>query len=742
MTAQQHNSFAARNKSVTIMNTKYTIKNFRVFDEKGVTIDIKPITILTGCNNSGKSSIVKSMVLLDTIVSGIHTDYIDGKKIHIGKYKLDFSTKKTSSLGNYKRIIHAGSDSESIEFQYRVFSRLLDENILVKLTLSTDEYSLNNLKEGYIAKIDICKENGEELFSMQDFNYEAKRHSKRPKYSLKSLSDNFYRFVIGQFLVESYRNHEKCCEQYSYANEKGRPYYGMDKEELEQESQWLEEFEQAYRNKFGDNALRNIISWFNDFTGYSFKEKFGYSTFIGNYLNGDFDVITKSRQFGTFFYSATYEKLYNVPKESFRDVIMSLVQGKTLDIKLEIALEKIISDFEDSEYDSFANYFESKESELLSIRRMLIGDEYWGRSAWKDTRFITNPLNGFLFSEDFVLEDENDIPEEIGFGLIYAVIMNLDSYYNIDGTKYYRISLKDNEDSPVYSHPIFEMFLEYANYVVEDAICKLLPHDLSYVSTSVVNVKRIYPLDADDYFTLMLKQYIDAKKLHDRLPCDFDHFYPGDFINHWVRKLNIGYSIMIPEDEEGLGTTVRLYKDKDDKKGTILAEQGYGISQLFVILMRIETAIMRPFTNFERVYEEDLYLGDNRNNHNFKQVPADYTIAIEEPEVHLHPKLQSMLAEILVDAYTKHNIHFIIETHSEYIVRKLQLLVANKEMKNSDISLLYVYDEKDRPGYEPQVKKIGIHKDGMLNGNFGEGFFDEADMLSMYLLTAGGNGDE
>ena len=53
-----------------------------------------------------------------------------------------------------------------------------------------------------------------------------------------------------------------------------------------------------------------------------------------------------------------------------------------------------------------------------------------------------------------------------------------------------------------------------------------------------------------------------------------------------------------------------------------------------------------------------------------------------------------------------------------------------------------LYDEKNKPGYEPQVKKIGIRKDGMLNGNFGEGFFDEADMLSMYLLTAGSDGEE
>ena len=724
------------------MNTKYTIKNFRVFDENGVTVDIKPITILTGCNNSGKSSIVKSMVLMDTIIDEIHRDYSDGKKIHLGKYKVDFTTKRTSSLGNFNRIIHDGSERKSVEFQYRIFSKLLDEHIAVKFTLSTDDHSLNKLREGYIAEIEICKDNGDVIFLTKDFDYEPRKHSKRPYFSLKSLRDNFYRFVIGQYLVNGYRSYEKCCEQYSYANEKNFPYHGMDKEELEQERLWLEEYEQAYRNKYGDNALRNIIQWFNNFSAKTIEEKISSSTFIGNFLNGDFDVIAKSRQFGTFFYSGTYEKLYNVHRKSFRDTIMSLVQGKTLDLELEIALEKVISDFENSEFETFANYYESKESDLLSFRQSLIGYEYWGQGIKNNTKFIHNPLRCLIPNEDFVVEDRDDTFEKIDFCLIYIVIMNLDSYYNIDGEKYYKMLKERNDIAPVYSHPIFEMFLEYANYVIEDAICNLLPHDLSYVSTSVVNVKRIYPLDADDYFTLMLRQYIDAKKVQNRLPCDFDHFYPGDFINYWVRKLNIGYSISIPEDEEGLGTTVRLYKDKDDKKGTILAEQGYGITQLFVILMRIETAIMRPFTNFERIYDEDLYMGDDTNNHKFKQVPAEYTIAIEEPEVHLHPKLQSMLAEILVDAYTKHRVHFIIETHSEYIIRKLQLLVANKSTSNTDISILYVYDKNSRPDSEPLVKKIGIRKDGMLNGNFGEGFFDEADMLSMFLLTAQGGEDE
>lgn len=43
---------------------KYMVKNFKIFDEKGVTFDIAPITMLTGCNSSGKSSLVKSMTVL------------------------------------------------------------------------------------------------------------------------------------------------------------------------------------------------------------------------------------------------------------------------------------------------------------------------------------------------------------------------------------------------------------------------------------------------------------------------------------------------------------------------------------------------------------------------------------------------------------------------------------------------------------------------------------------------------
>ena len=742
MTAQLTINFALK-KLETIMNTKYTIKNFRVFDEKGSTVDIKPITILTGCNNSGKSSIVKSMVLFDSIVGDIHRDYAEGKKIHLDKYKLNFTTKKTSSLGNFNRVIHNGSTDKTIEFHYRIFSKLLGDYLTVKFTFASDDHSLEGLKEGYIAELEICKDDNEIIFLTRDFDFDPQKRKDREQFCLKSLYNNFYRFVLGQYLLVEYRNHETCCRQFSYSKEKGIPYNGMNKEELEEEEHLLRTFERQYREKYGDEALKNIITLYNHNCANSFKEKYGRSTLMSKFINNDFDVIAKSRQFRTLFYSSTYEKLSNVSRQSFREAIESMKQGKGLGLELEFAIEEIIKDYENSDYETFGKYFESKETDFMTLYSQLIGEEYWGILKNREGKWIDKPSLNYYLDMKIYAEGEKTKKGEIDFLFLYVVIMNLDSYYNIDGDKYYTQENNDRSLYPVFYHPIFDMFMEYVNDVIEDAICRSLPYDLSYVSTSVINVKRIYPLDADDYFTQMLKQYLDMRKVKNRFPCDMAlSVYPGEFINKWVRKLNIGYRIGIPEDEEGLGTTVRLYKDKDDNKGAILAEQGYGISQLFVILMRIETAILGNITEFETVYEDELYMGNDTENHIFKNRISDYTIAIEEPEVHLHPKLQSMLAEILVDAYTSHNIHFVIETHSEYIIRKLQLLVANKQVNNSDISIIYVYDEKDRPGYEPQVKKIGIRKDGMLNGNFGEGFFDEADMLSMFLLTAGGNEDE
>lgn len=192
---------------------------------------------------------------------------------------------------------------------------------------------------------------------------------------------------------------------------------------------------------------------------------------------------------------------------------------------------------------------------------------------------------------------------------------------------------------------------------------------------------------------------------------------PGSFMNKWIKKFGIGDGIEVKGADEGLGLMVYLNKGNERR---LLADEGYGITQLISLLLQIDNHIPTFIEPTKDLVKKE-----------YKYLPQ--TICVEEPEVHLHPKYQSLLAELFVEAYQKYNIRFIIETHSEYLIRKLQVMVADKEnmLNSNDVSLNYV--EKDENGVSTN-RKIEIQEDGGLSGTFGSGFYDEADTLALDLF--------
>ena len=93
------------------------------------------------------------------------------------------------------------------------------------------------------------------------------------------------------------------------------------------------------------------------------------------------------------------------------------------------------------------------------------------------------------------------------------------------------------------------------------------------------------------------------------------------------------------------------------------------------------------------------------------------------------------MADLIIDAYKTYNIHFIVETHSEYIIRKLQVLVAQKEIESDAISIVFIdHPNKKKRNGNKQVKNITIQENGILSESFGEGFYDEAARLAFELF--------
>lgn len=187
-----------------------------------------------------------------------------------------------------------------------------------------------------------------------------------------------------------------------------------------------------------------------------------------------------------------------------------------------------------------------------------------------------------------------------------------------------------------------------------------------------------------------------------------------EFIDKYLKEFDIGESLRIDRIE---GAVSRVYLKKKEKE-ILLSDLGYGYSQLLPILLKIKIASLDFKT--DHVTPTEYYKGK--------------ILIIEEPESNLHPDFQSKLADLFVEAAEKFNIQFIIETHSEYLIRKLQYLTAKKKIKPRDTAIYYFYNPENIPEGEEQIKKIEIQETGKLSETFGAGFFDESTRLLLSLI--------
>ena len=158
---------------------------------------------------------------------------------------------------------------------------------------------------------------------------------------------------------------------------------------------------------------------------------------------------------------------------------------------------------------------------------------------------------------------------------------------------------------------------------------------------------------------------------------------------------------------------------KTGGKWVNLADMGRGFIQIATLVVRVASIIKK--------YEIDNFL------RNMSDDWLEPIALVEEPEQNLHPALQSKLTELFYDVFSRYGIRFIIETHSEYMVRKSQVIVKEK-IEGKDFSIennpfnVYFFDSEEGP-YQMEYRP-----DGNFSNEFGTGFFDEANKLLYDIL--------
>ncbi len=150
------------------------------------------------------------------------------------------------------------------------------------------------------------------------------------------------------------------------------------------------------------------------------------------------------------------------------------------------------------------------------------------------------------------------------------------------------------------------------------------------------------------------------------------HYWTLDrMLAYWLKEMDLISSFSVDRIAKGESIYEVRVQRMPDSASVSLTDVGFGVSQVLPVLVLC-------------YYAE-----------------AGSTLLFEQPEIHLHPSVQSSLADLFIDVAKHRNIQIIVESHSEHLLNRLQRRMAEEEVRQEDLALYFCETRKDGAKLEP-----------------------------------------
>ncbi len=164
----------------------------------------------------------------------------------------------------------------------------------------------------------------------------------------------------------------------------------------------------------------------------------------------------------------------------------------------------------------------------------------------------------------------------------------------------------------------------------------------------------------------------------------------AEYVAWWLKKLKLVHEFRVKPVAKGS----RLYEVRVRRFPTspeaLITDIGFGVSQILPVLVLCFYA------------------------------PEGSTIILEQPEIHLHPAVQSGLADVLIDAHKKRGVQILLESHSEHLLYRLQRRVAEEKITDRELGLYFC----KAYGGHSNLTPLNIDPFGVIH-NWPEDFFGD-----------------